>query len=102
LTRDEGGYCDILRYYIFDRKGKFISKFDLAEKCSDVEWAFSGMSRQVDEHHFIFETVATNMQDGTIPEDKKQEGDSINYSISIQANGTVIKKETFKKHFVDK
>jgi len=99
LTQDESSYCNLLRYYIFDRKGKFISKFDLASKCGDADWTFSGKGRQVDKNHFAFETVESNMKDGAMPEDEKQEGDSINYLITIEPNGKAIKTESFNKHF---
>lgn len=100
LTQDESSYCDILRYYIYDRKGKFISKFDLAASCGDAGWTFTGSGRQIDKTNFISETVESDMKEGSTPEDEKQEGDSISYSISIAPNGSVTKKETFKKHFV--
>lgn len=101
LTQDESDYCNILRYYIFDRKGKFISKFDLAASCGDAGWTFAGSGTQIDKYHFVTETIESNMKSGSMPEEEKEEGDSVSYSIQIAPNGTVARKETFKKHFVD-
>ncbi|WP_315821731.1 hypothetical protein [Paraflavitalea speifideaquila] len=102
LTQDESSYCSILRYYIFDRKGKFISQFDLAADCGDAGWTFEAVGRQTDKDRFIMESREANTKEGSIPEDEKEEGDSINYSMHIAPDGTIIKKETWKKHFKDK
>ncbi|MGN6165732.1 MAG: hypothetical protein ACTHOF_14435, partial [Flavisolibacter sp.] len=63
LTQDESNYCSLLRYYIFDRKGTLVSKFDLATKCGDADWTFLGKGKQVDKNHFAYQTVECNMQE---------------------------------------
>lgn len=100
LSQDENGYCSVLRYYIFDRKGKFISKFDLAASCADAGWVFKGEGRKVDINDFETVTVESNFQDTGAPEEETQEVDSIRYSIQVTPTGKITKKETFKKHFV--
>lgn len=101
LTQDESSYCNILRYYIFDKDGKFISKFDIAANCGDADWTFSAKGKQVDKNRFVFETVEADRKNGTMPEDGKMEGDSINYLITTEPNGKLTRTEIFKKHFAD-
>jgi len=101
LTQDESSYCDLLRYYIFDKNGRFISKFDIATKCGDAGWTFKGSGRQTSNNQFTYETVESDLQDGELPEAEKYEIDSINYLITITATGQISKIETFKKHFSD-
>lgn len=101
LTQDESSYCDLLRYYIFDKNGKFISKFDLAANCGDAGWTFTGRGKQLDKNTFIFQTVESDIKDGSMPEHEKYEGDSVNYTITIDSRGKATQKETYKKHFSD-
>jgi len=101
LTQDEGSYCDLLRYYIFDKQGRFISKFDVAAECGDAGWTFSGSGRQRNQNTFVFETVEQELLEEDAMEEK-YEGDSVTYTITIAPNGKTIRKEMFKKHFSDK
>lgn len=101
LTQDESSYCDLLRYYVFDREGRFISKFDIATRCGDAEWTFTASGRQTSDNEFFYETVESNLKDGELPEAQKYEGDSINYQITILPSGQISKKETYRKHFSD-
>lgn len=96
LTQSEEDYCAILRYYIFDKKDKLISKFDLSADCGDAGWTFFGNGRQVDKHHFVFETIES---ESNMDEKDSRTGDSINYSYTIDAKGKVTRKEIFNKHF---
>jgi hypothetical protein len=99
LTQDESSYCDLLRYYIFDKTGKFISKFDIASNCGDAGWTFTAKGKQLDQNSFSYYTVESDQKDGTMPEEEKYEGDSIKYIIKIDPQGKVMKRETYKKHF---
>ena len=101
LTQDESNYCDLLRYYIFENNGRFISKFDIATKCGDAGWTFKGSGRQTSNNQFTYETVESDLKDGELPEAEKYEVDSINYKIIISAAGQISKIETFRKHFSD-
>jgi hypothetical protein len=102
LTQDESSYCDLLRYYIFDKSGKFISKFDIATNCGDAGWTFTGSGKQHDKNTFIYQTVESDLKDGYMPEEEKYEGDSTGYKITIDPEGKASQKETYKKHFSDK
>ena len=101
LTQDESSYCDLLRYYLFDGTGKFISKFDIATNCGDGGWTFMGTGKQIGKNMFTYNTVEADLKDGELPEAEKHEGDSVNYQISILPGGQVSKKETYRKHFSD-
>ena len=101
LTQDESSYCDLLRYYIFDKTGKFISKFDIATNCGDAGWTFLGYGKQIDKSKFVYYTIESDLKDGELPEAEKYERDSINYEITILTNGQISKRETLRKHISD-
>src|SRR5687768_3978241 len=100
LTQEEGSYCEVLRYYIFDRQGKFISSFDVAASCGDAEWSFTGSGRQLNRQTFLYETIESDQKRGPFANSETFEGDSISYLITIDSSGRANKKETAKKHFV--
>lgn len=102
LTQDESSYCDLLRYYIFDKSGRFISKFDIATNCGDAGWTFNGVGKQLDKNKFFYQTVESEIKDGSMPEEEKYDGDSINHLITIGQTGKITQRETYKKHSSDK
>jgi hypothetical protein len=97
LTQDESSYCDLIQYYIFDRSGKFISKFDVAANCGDGGWTFTGKGKAITDNQFIYETVESEVVEAISSVDEKLEGDSIGYRVNILTDGQIKKNETYKK-----
>jgi hypothetical protein len=100
LTQEESGYCDMLRYYIFDKHGNFLSSFDIAASCGDAEWTFTGSGKQLSHHEFFYQTVESDQKRGYASNSELLEGDSIEYLIRIDSAGQVNKHEMARKHFV--
>ncbi|WP_276484618.1 hypothetical protein [Paraflavitalea pollutisoli] len=98
ITFDEGSYCTIIRYYVFDKQGKFISKFDLAASCGDGGWSFYQTGRQIDKTHFSTESVESESDLGETIE--KVEGDTTRHTIQLLPTGLFSQKQIAKKHFV--
>ena len=101
LTEDERSSCSLLRYYIFNKSGKFISKFDIATSCGDAGWTFSGVGRQLTRNEFLFRTVDSEDEDGEVPELARHQIDSIDYRITILSNGQISKAVVFERHSLE-
>ncbi|WP_311950755.1 hypothetical protein [Mucilaginibacter terrae] len=98
LTPDESSNCLTLKYFIFDKNGKFISKFDIANTCGDAGWTFNADGKQLSPSKFIYNT---DEADSDI-EDIWEKGDSASYEITINKQGKVVEREIYKRHFTRK
>lgn len=97
MSFDESNYCTILRYYVFDRSGKFISKVDLAADCGDGGWWFEQKGRQVDKTHF---TTVSVEAESDVETAEKVEGDTTRHAIQLLPTGLFSQQQVSKKHFV--
>lgn len=95
LTPDESSNCLLLRYYIFNKQGKFISKFDVASKCGDGGWVLTAKCEQIGATTFNYDMVE---YEGDLS-DNTEEGDSTRFETTINSNGKTTEKEIYKKHF---
>lgn len=95
LTPDESANCLLLKYYIFNKEGKFISKFHIASKCGDGGWVLTAKGNQIDRSTFNYDMVE---YEGDLS-DNTEEGDSTRFETTINSNGKTNEKEVYKKHF---
>jgi hypothetical protein len=99
LTQEEGSYCDLLKYYIFDKQGSYLSSFDIAASCSDAGWTFQGLGRQMGNNVFVYNTNESNELEIGVPGSEKVVSDSLSHKITILASGKVKDVVTYRKHF---
>lgn len=103
LTQDESSYCNILTYFIYNKNGKLIDKFTANASCGDGGWVYYAHGKFIDKNRFqIIETETQMAGFDTLDNSELQEGDSTMFHYTIEDNGTVTKKEVYKRHFITK
>jgi hypothetical protein len=103
LTQDEGDYCDLITYFIFDKNGKVIDQFVTSSKCGDGGWTFDASGQFTDNRTFEILCIETEIAGiDTLDNTELFEGDSTLYHFIINSEGKVKQKEIYKRPFNDK
>jgi len=104
LSQDEGSYCDVLTYCIFDKNGKKIDNFMLSASCGDGGWMFTSNGKFINKTTFEQLAVESEMAgfDSLDADIEIYEGDSTLTHYTIGTDGKVNSKEIYKRHFSSK
>lgn len=103
LTQDEGDYCDIITYLIYDKQGRFVDKFTASARCGDGGWIYLSEGKFINRNTYELLSVEMEMAGiDTIDNKELMEGDSTIFHYTIKNSGKVVSKEIYKNHFIDK